>query len=71
MPITYGRLRRHGRHRPERPNAYMPNPVGRGYGLVRSGERLVGRPAPNTEAPDDLVSAPWGGHRPMGLEHRN
>ena len=28
------------------PHAYMPNPVGRGYGLVRSGERLIGRPAP-------------------------
>lgn len=52
---------------PDRAEAYMPNPVGRGYGLVRSGERLIGRPAPNTEAPGDPVSVPWGGYRPMGL----
>lgn len=74
LPLTYERA--YGGtddSDPDRPDAYMPNPVGRGYGLVRSGERLIGWPAPNTEAPDDPVSVPWGGYRPMalGIQARN
>ena len=68
LPITYERaFGGTDDTDPDHAAAYMPNPVGRGYGLVRSGERLIGRPAPNTEAPGDPVSAPWGGYRPMGL----
>ena len=61
MPLTYERaFGGIDDTDPERADAYMPNPVGRGYGLVRSGERLIGRPLPNTEAPDDPVSVPVG-----------
>lgn len=52
---------------PERADAYMPNPIGRGHGVVRSGERLIGRPLPNTEEPGQPVTAPWGAYRPMGF----
>jgi hypothetical protein len=52
---------------PERPDAYMPNPIGRGHGLVRSGERVTGRPLPNTEEPGQPVTVPWGAYRSMSL----
>jgi hypothetical protein len=34
---------------------------------VRSGERLLGRPLPNTEAVGDPVRLPWGSYRPMSF----
>jgi hypothetical protein len=68
MPVTYNRaFGGVDNTDPERSDAYMPNPVGRGYGLVRSGERLIGRPLPNTEDPRDPVTVPWGAYRPMAL----
>lgn len=68
MPVTYDRaFGGVDDTDPERADAYMPNPVGRGHGLVRSGERLIGRPLPNTEDPRDPVAAPWGAYRPMAF----
>jgi hypothetical protein len=68
MPLTYDRAfggvddtdRQHT-------EAYRMNPVGRGFGLARSGERLLGRSLPNTEAPNDPVTVPWGSYRPMAF----
>jgi hypothetical protein len=46
---------------------YMRNPVGRGYGLERSADRLIGRPVSNIEDPRDPVLVPWGDYVPMSL----
>jgi len=45
--------------------AYAPNPVGRGWHDPRNQNRLAGAPLPNTEAPDEPVTIPWGEFRPM------
>ena len=50
-----------------KPAFYLPNPVGRGYGLARSGEHLIGRPVPNIEDPREPVGVPWGNYKPVGL----
>jgi hypothetical protein len=68
MPITYDRaFGGTDDTDPEHADAYRPNPVGRGFGLVRSGELLAGRPLPNTEAANDPVKLPWGAYRPMSF----
>jgi hypothetical protein len=68
MPISYDRaFGGIDDSDPARPEASPANPVGRGFGMVRSGERLLGRPMPNTEDPNDPVRLPWGGYRPMSL----
>jgi hypothetical protein len=74
MPITYDRaFGGVDDCDPDRPRAYPRNPVGRGYGLVRSGERLLGRPVPNTEDPHNPVRVPWGEYEPksLGPVHRS
>src|SRR3954451_10366292 len=68
MPLTYDRAFGGVDYTdPDHADACRANPVGRGFGLVRSGERLLGRPLPNTEAPNDPVAVPWGSYRPMAL----
>lgn len=52
---------------PERSSAYMENPVGRGYGVMRPPERYLGRRLCNTEDPRHPVTQPWGAYRPMSL----
>jgi hypothetical protein len=68
LPITYDRA--YGGvddSEPERSSAYMENPVGRGYGIMRPAQRYVGRPLCNTEDPRHPVMQPWGAFRPMSL----
>jgi hypothetical protein len=48
-------------------DAYMPNPIGRGFHQVRTGQLTVDRPVPNTEAVGDPVSVPWGNYKPMSF----
>ncbi len=68
MPLTYDRaFGGTDDTDPDHADACRANPVGRGFGLVRSGERLLGRPLPNTEAPNDPVTVPWGSYRPMAF----
>jgi hypothetical protein len=68
MPISYDRaFGGVDDSDPARPEASVTNTVGRGFGLVRSAERLLGRPMPNTEDPRDPVRLPWGSYRPMSL----
>jgi hypothetical protein len=50
-----------------KPAVYLMNPIGRGYGLARSGERLLGKPVPNMEDPREPIRAPWGNYKPVGL----
>jgi hypothetical protein len=68
MPITYDHaFGGVDDTNPEQPDACKTNPIGQGYGLVRSGARLLGRKLPNTEDPLDPVMVPWGGYRPMSF----
>jgi hypothetical protein len=68
MPITYDRaFGGIDDTDPENASAYMRNPVGRGYGALSSGERLLGRPVCNTEDPRDPVRVPWGEYAPMSF----
>ena len=68
MPVTYDRaFGGLDDTDPEHASAFMSNPVGRGYGAVRSNERLLGRPVANTEDPRDPVMLPWGAYGPMSL----
>lgn len=48
-------------------DAYVDNPVGRGWHRRRNQGLLQGRPLPNTQAPDDQIEVPWGRHRPMSF----
>lgn len=68
MPLTYDRaFGGTDDTDPEASEADRRNPVGRGFGLPRSGLCLLGRPLPNTEDPADPVTLPWGGYRPLAL----
>jgi hypothetical protein len=68
MPITYDRaFGGVDDTSPENPDAYRLNPIGQGYGAIRSGIRLVGRQLPNTEDPHDPVIVPWGGYPPLSF----
>jgi hypothetical protein len=68
MPISYDRaFGGIDSTDPDRVDAFLANPVGRGHGAVRSGQHLAGRALPNTEAPGIPVMLPWGGYRPVGL----
>jgi hypothetical protein len=68
MPITYDRaFGGVDDTDPDHAEAYRTNPVGRGFGLVRSGERLLGRPLPNTESPNGPITVPWGSYSPMAF----
>jgi hypothetical protein len=52
---------------PARHDAFMANPIGRGYHRVRTGSLIDGRLCACTEAVDDPVRVPWGNYRPMSL----
>ncbi len=52
---------------PERSEAWMGNPVGIGYGTTRSGERMIGRKAPQTEDPRQPIEAPYGRYHAMSF----
>lgn len=49
------------------PPVNRENPVGVGWAAVRAGGRISGIPLPNTEAPDDPVTSPFGSYRAMSL----
>jgi hypothetical protein len=52
---------------PSRHEAYMPNPVGRGWHRSLKKEFLDGKPLPNIEAPGELVSSPFVDYRPIAF----
>jgi hypothetical protein len=52
---------------PSKHAAYMPNPIGRGFHQVGTGQPIVGRPVPNTEALADPVTVSWGNYQPMSF----
>lgn len=49
------------------PEAYAPNPVGKGWHLPENAGRLNGQPLPNIETAGEPVEAPWGDYRPAGF----
>ena len=49
------------------PPVFADNPFGLGFATVRAGSRIDGLDLPLTEAIDDPVTSPFGGHRPMAL----
>jgi hypothetical protein len=68
MPITYDRAFGGTDRLGEEDgilDAYRPNPVGLGFHDPRNQDRLAGQPLPNTEAPGEPVTSPWGDHAPM------
>ena len=57
---------------PSKHDVYSLNPIGQGYAQLRSRSYIDGKKLPNTEAPNDPVSAPWNQHLPMsyGIQAR-
>jgi hypothetical protein len=52
---------------PDRHDAFMPNPVGRGYHRRPWPKQFEGQPLPNTEESGRTVTDPEGRYRPMAL----
>lgn len=70
LPISYDRAFGGTDNRSEDPadhDAYLANPVGRGFHKAVRGEFVNGAPAPNTEDPADPVSWVNGKYRPMAF----
>jgi hypothetical protein len=51
---------------PSKYEAYLANPIGRGFYPKSKGKQIDGRPLPNTEEPGSPVSTPNGAYHPMG-----
>lgn len=70
MPVSYdlafGGADRHGSDEGEH-DAYLPNPVGRGWHKHLRNEWVDGSPLPNLEEPGQPVTAPNGAYRPVAL----
>jgi hypothetical protein len=70
MPISYDRAFGGTDNRSEDPSehdAYLPNPVGRGFHKALRGELVNGSPAPNTEEAGSPVTWVSGKYRPMSF----
>lgn len=70
MPVSYDRAFGGADRRDEdesRHDAYLPNPVGRGWHKQLKNEWVDGAPMPNTEEAGQAVSFPSGSYRPMAL----
>jgi len=70
MPVTYdiafgGVDRFHSDEKNH--DAYMPNPVGKGFHCHISDETVDGTPAPQTEAQDQPITKPDGQYKPMSF----
>jgi hypothetical protein len=52
---------------PAKHDAYLPNPVGRGFARHPNDVFFDGKPLPNTEEPSQPVDRPDGAYRPMSL----
>src|SRR5690606_19953794 len=52
---------------PDKKDAYMANPVGRGFHQFLDGGLINDTPLPNTEALDESVSDPKGNYKPMSF----
>lgn len=52
---------------PRKHGAFIQNPVGRGFSLRDSPDRVEGKPLPNTEEPGNPVNTPRGSYRPMAF----
>jgi len=48
-------------------DAYLMNPVGKGWYRRRNGRLIDGRPLCNTEAPEVPVTVPWDSYQPMSF----
>lgn len=70
MPVTYDRAfggaDRYSEDEREH-DAYLPNPVGRGWHRHLKNDWIDGSPLPNTEEIGTAVSSPTGKYRPMSL----
>lgn len=70
MPVTYDRAfggaDRHSEDEREH-DAYLPNPVGRGWHRHLKNAWVDGTPLPNTEEIGATVTSPTGKYRPMAL----
>lgn len=70
MPISYdvafGGADRHSEDERDH-DAYLPNPVGRGWHKHLKKAWVDGKPLPNTEAVGEAVESPDGRYRPMAL----
>src|SRR5690606_30217736 len=52
---------------PDKRDAYMANPIGRGFHRFLASNQVHNTPLPNTEEPGNPVTKPHGNYRPMGL----
>jgi hypothetical protein len=52
---------------PAEHDAYLPNPVGRGWRKHLKSARVAGKPLPNTEEPGEPVARPTGKYKPMAF----
>ena len=70
MPISYDRAfggSDCSHEDPKRHDAWMENPVGRGFHVNDAKGAIDGRPLPNTEAVGSSVTNPKGSYRPMSF----
>lgn len=70
MPVSYDRAFGGADHHSEdvrEHDAYLPNPVGRGWHRHLKNDWVDGSPLPNTEEIGTTVSSPTGKYRPMAL----
>lgn len=70
MPVSYG-LAFGGVDssdpKEDSPDAYAPNPAGRGWHKMSNLPHLTEQPLPNFEQPGEVVDTPWGTYQPAGL----
>lgn len=52
---------------PKKHDAFLPNPIGRGFYPKSGGQQIDGKGLPNTEEPGSPVNDPGGSYRPMGF----
>lgn len=70
MPVTYDRAfgGTDDQHPdPKMHDAYMPNPIGRGFHRQTAAEYIDGMPLPNTQHQKEQVSSPKGKYSPMAF----
>lgn len=51
----------------ETPDAYLPNPVGRGFAVTKYQDKLSGLALPNTEEVGQEITSPYAAYTPMAL----
>jgi hypothetical protein len=72
MPISYDQAfggSDQSHEDPKKHDAFMDNPVGRGFHVNHAPQAIEGKPLPNTEESGQQVTKPNGRYKPMAFGH--